>query len=338
MPATRTILVTGGAGYLGAHTCKALAAAGYRPVVFDSFVRGHRRAVRWGPLEEGSIADPRRLDEAFVRHRPAAVVHFAALSEAGLSWGTPLTYYANNVSGSLVLLERAIAHGVRTIVFSSTCAVYGVPDRSPIVETFPLGPINPYGRSKMMVEMALRDAAEAHGIDAVALRYFNAAGASRDAEIGEDHDPETHLVPRVLMAARDPGRAIAVFGTDYPTRDGSCVRDYVHVEDLARAHIAALDRLLGGELPGFRGVNLGTGQGHSVLDVVAAAERITGRRIRMEVQPRRPGDAPRLIADATLARELLGWSPAVSDLGTILETAWRWTLRAGSVRPVAARL
>lgn len=331
------IIVTGGAGYIGAHACKALAAAGYTPVVYDSFVRGHRRAVRWGPLEVGDIADPARLDAVFARHGPVAVMHFAALSEVALSWRDPLTYLRNNVSGSLVLLERALAHGVRTFVFSSTCAVYGVPERSPIGEDVPLDPINPYGRSKMMVELALRDAVRAHGMNVAALRYFNAAGASPDGEIGEDHEPETHLVPRVLLAARDQSRVIGINGTDYPTRDGSCVRDYVHVDDLARAHVAALRRLLDGTLTGFNGINLGTGRGYSVLDVVSAAERITGRRIRTEIGPRRPGDAPRLIADPTRARDLLGWRPECSDLDTLIATAWEWTLRGARADAGAPR-
>ncbi len=321
----RTVLVTGGAGYIGAHACKALAAAGYVPVVYDNFVRGHRRAVMWGPLEEGDVADAARLDAVFARHRPDAVMHFAALSEVGLSWSDPLAYYRNNVSGSFVLMERMLAHGVTTFVFSSTCAVYGVPERSPISEDTPLAPINPYGRSKAMVETALADAAGAHGLNAVAMRYFNAAGASPEAEIGEDHEPETHLIPRVLMAARDQGQVIGINGTDYPTRDGSCVRDYVHVDDLARAHVAALDHLLEGKLTGFHGINLGTGKGYSVLDIVAAAERVTGRRIRTETGPRRPGDAPRLIADPSKARDLFGWRPVASELDMLLSTAWEWT-------------
>jgi UDP-glucose-4-epimerase GalE len=290
----------------------------------------------WGPLEEGDVSDADRLDEVFARHRPAAVVHFAALSEVGLSWGDPVTYYQNNVSGSLVLLERMRAHGISAFVFSSTCAVYGTPERSPIAEDFPLAPINPYGRSKLMVEMALRDAVDAHGLNAVAMRYFNAAGASEDAEIGEDHEPETHLIPRVLAAARDQSRVIGINGTDYPTRDGSCVRDYVHVSDLAQAHVAALDRLLDGRLTGFRGINLGTGQGYSVLQIIDVAERITGRRIRTEVAPPRPGDAPRLIADATAARHLLAWNPISSDLETMIATAWRWTLQDAHARLAAA--
>jgi UDP-glucose-4-epimerase GalE len=324
---TRSVLVTGGAGYIGAHACKALAASGYRPVVYDNLVRGHRRAVLWGPLEEGHIADAARLDEVFGRHRPIAVMHFAALSEVGQSFADPLAFYANNVSGSLVLAQRAIAHGVGAFVFSSTCAVYGTPERSPIGEDAPTQPINPYGRSKLMVETALRDAVAAHELDVVALRYFNAAGASRDAEIGEDHEPETHLIPRVLMAARDQGRIIGVNGTDYPTRDGSCVRDYIHVDDLAEAHVAALDRLLEGALDGFTALNLGTGKGHSVLDIVTAAERITGRRIRTETKPRRAGDAPRLVADPGAAFRVLDWRPRSSDLDTMLSTAWHWTQR-----------
>lgn len=326
-PATAKVLVTGGAGYVGAHACKALAAAGYVPVVYDNLMRGHRRAVMWGPLEVGDVTDAGRLDETFRRHRPAAVMHFAALSEIGSAWGDPHACFRNNVTGTLVLLERSIAHRVRTFVFSSTCAVYGVPERSPVGEDVPLAPINPYGRSKMMAESALREAAAAHGMGVAALRYFNAAGASRGGEIGEDHEPETHLVPRVLLAARDPRRVLRIHGTDHPTRDGSAVRDYVHVEDLARAHVAALERLSGDALTGFHAINLGSGRGHSVLDVVSAAERITGRRIRTRRGPRRAGDPPRLIADTTKARTLLDWQPECSDIDTLIATAWAWTMR-----------
>lgn len=319
-----TVLVTGGAGYVGAHACKAIAAAGHKPVAYDNLSKGHRQAVRWGPLEVGDLADAERLDAVFRTHRPEAVVHFAAASEVGESVSDPLKYYRNNIGGTEVLVRCAVAHGVRVLVFSSTCAIYGTPERTPISEREPKKPLSPYGRSKYATEFLLEDAAAAHDIDVVALRYFNAAGASPDGEIGEDHDPETHLIPNVLLAARHQGRSINVFGTDYSTRDGSCVRDYVHVDDLADAHVAALERLWAGALPGFRGINLGTGTGASVLEVIAHAEAITGRRIVVETGPRRRGDVARLIADPTLARDLLGWTPHRSDLETIISTAWAW--------------
>ena len=324
---TRTILVSGGAGYIGAHTCKALAAAGYTPVTYDTLAMGKAASVRWGPFEEGDIADAARLDAVFERHAPAAVMHFAGSSEVIESIRDPLSFYRNNVAGSLTLMERALANGVMSFVFSSTCAVYGVPERMPIDEDVPKAPINPYGQSKLMVETMLHHAAEAQGLNAVALRYFNAAGASPDGEIGEDHDPETHLVPLALMAALDPTRRIRVFGTDYPTRDGSCVRDFVHVCDLAEAHVAAVDRLLSGALSGFHGINLGSGRGLSVLDVVAHAERAAGRSVAVETAARRPGDPPRLVADPALAARLLGWRARMSDPETIMHTAWAWIRR-----------
>jgi UDP-arabinose 4-epimerase len=319
-----TVLVTGGAGYVGSHGCKAIAAAGHLPVTYDDLSKGHRGFVRWGPLEVGDITDAERLDAVFRAYRPAAVVHFAAASEVGESVADPLKYYRTNVGGTEILVRLAVAHGVRAFVSSSTCAIYGTPERTPIVEAAPCRPLSPYGRAKYAVELMLEDAAAAHGIDVVALRYFNAAGASPDGDIGEDHTPETHLIPNVLAAARHGGRAIRVNGTDYQTRDGSCVRDYVHVDDLADAHVAALERLWAGALPGFRGINLGTGVGATVLEVIAVAEAVTGQRIRVEVGPRRPGDVARLIADPTHAREVLGWTPRRSDLETIIGTAWAW--------------
>ena len=330
----QSILVTGGAGYVGAHACKALAASGYTPVVYDNFVSGHREAVRWGPLYEGDVRDAAQLDAAFARHRPTAVMHFAALSEVGSSWKQPVEYYQNNVVGSLVLLERALAYNVQAFVFSSTCAVYGIPDYSPINEDTKLNPINPYGRSKMMAEFGLQDAANAYGINVIALRYFNAAGASFDGEIGEDHTPETHLIPRVLHAALDQDRIFGINGGDYSTPDGSCVRDFIHVDDLAQAHLAALERLLKGLQTGFEPLNLGTGRGYSVFEVLAAAEQITGRRIRTKVGPRRRGDAPSLVADSSRAGHVLNWEPTSSDLETLISTAWAWTRR--DARAVAA--
>lgn len=321
------ILVTGGAGYIGAHTCKALAAAGHTPITFDNLVKGHAEAVRWGPLERGDITDLARLDAVFARHVPEAVIHFAAASEVGESTKVPLKYYWTNVGGTVALAECALAHGVDKLVFSSTCAVYGTPERMPMDETLSHAPINPYGRSKAMGEVALRDAAKAQGLNAVALRYFNAAGASAQGDIGEDHTPETHLIPLILLAAKDPSRTVAVFGTDYPTRDGSCVRDFIHVDDLATAHVQAVDKLLSGELTGFHGLNLGTGKGFSVLEILTAAQRVTGRHIAVRHEGRRAGDAARLIADPRQAEQRLDWRATHSDLDVILSTAWCWTMR-----------
>ena len=337
-----TILVTGGAGYIGSHTAKALAAAGYTPVVYDSLLKGHGRAVQWGPFEAGDIADTARIDEVLARWKPAAVVHFAAVSEVVHSVRDPLFFYRLNTAGSLNLLSRALAHEVNAFVLSSTCSVYGQPERLPIDETTPCAPVNTYGRSKLMVETMLADAAAAYGLDAVALRYFNAAGASFEAEIGEDHHPETHLIPLVLAAAGDPSRSIAVNGADYPTPDGSCVRDYVHVNDLARAHVRAIERLLSGSLKGFSAINLGTGRGLSVLEILAHAERITGLPVRREIGPRRPGDPPFLVADPSAASRILDWRAEVSDPDTLITTAWRWMQRqraeaAAAASGVAAR-
>lgn len=322
-----TILVTGGAGYIGAHTCRALAAAGHTPVTYDNLVRGHRAAVKWGPFEAGDVGDGTRLDAVFAHYAPAAVIHLAAASEVAESVTNPLRYFRVNVSGTINLLERALANGVSKVVFSSTCAVYGVPQHMPMDEDLPHNPINPYGRSKAMVEVVLQEAALAHGLDAVALRYFNAAGASKDGDIGEDHDPETHLIPLVLMAAKDPSRTMRVFGTDYPTDDGSCVRDFIHVDDLAGAHVSAVEKLIAGDLQGFHGLNLGTGRGCSVLEILAAAERITGSPVKTVYEDRRPGDPPHLVADPRRAAQVLGWTAQHSDLDTIIKTAWRWTNR-----------
>lgn len=334
-----TILVTGGAGYIGAHVAKALAGAGHMPVVYDDLSSGHAYAVRWGPLEEGDVVDGARLGAVLARHRPAVIVHLAASSLVCGSLKDPLAYWHNNVTGSRTLLECARRAGVRRIVFSSTCAVYGAAGDGPLAEGTPFCPLNPYGETKLAVERMLAAAATAYGIDAVALRYFNAAGASADGEIGEDHRPETHLVPLILAAAHDPSRTLSIYGTDYPTPDGSCVRDYVHVEDLAAAHVMAAERLLAGTLAGFTGLNLGSGRGVSVLALAAAAARVTGVRVRTEVRARRPGDPPTLFADTRAAARVLGWRPLRSDIETILASAWAWTRRADqrSASHIAAR-
>ena len=317
-----TILVTGGAGYVGSHACKALAAAGHTPVTYDNLSRGHREFARWGPLEIGDIADAAKLDSAFARHRIDAVMHFAALAYVGESVEQPALYYRNNVGGTLELLEAMRRAGVKLLVFSSTCSTYGVPERMPITEDLPQQPINPYGMSKLVVERVLRDYEPAYGLRSVALRYFNAAGCDPDGEVGEEHDPETHLIPRVLMAADGMLPHVDVFGTDYPTPDGTCLRDYIHVADLADGHVRALSYLQRGGAS--TAINLGTGRAFSVREVIAAAERVTGRRIPVHEGPRRAGDPPVLVADATRARLVLGFAPGFTEIEPIVATAWRW--------------
>lgn len=316
------ILVTGGAGYIGSHACKALAQAGYTPVTYDNLVYGHREAVRWGELEIGDIGDRRRLDEVIEHYKPAAVLHFAAYTYVGESVKEPAKYYRNNVAGTLTLLEALVHHRIDCIVFSSSCATYGIPERIPIKEDHPQRPINPYGTSKLMIERMLLDFDKAYGLRSVALRYFNAAGADPDGEIGEDHDPETHLIPLALQAALGHREAVHLFGTDYPTPDGSCVRDYIHVADLAYAHVLALEFLTGGGTT--TAINLGTGLGHSVLEVIEAARKVTGRKIPTILRARRIGDPPVLTASADRAFSLLGWRPRHIDLEEILYHAWNW--------------
>ena len=317
------VLVTGGAGFVGSHACKALAAAGFLPVTYDNLSQGHRWAMRWGPLEIGDIEDRDRLQQVMDRYRPVAVMHFAALIAAGESVAQPGKYYRNNVSRFLVLLDAMQRQKIDRIVFSSTAAVYGTPERTPIDEKHPLAPINPYGTSKLMGERILQDYAAAHGLRSIALRYFNAAGADPDGEIGESHEPETHLIPIVLEAAAGDRPHVAVFGADYPTADGTCVRDYVHVADLAAAHVLALTRLESAH--GAEAFNLGNGNGFTVREVIAAAERVSGTKIAVKLEPRRAGDPPVLVADASRARTELNWQPAYSDLDTQIGNAWRWT-------------
>ncbi|MBV9995179.1 MAG: UDP-glucose 4-epimerase GalE [Caulobacteraceae bacterium] len=326
------ILVTGGAGYIGSHACKALAAAGHTPIAYDNLVHGHAWAVKWGPLEVGDIGDARRLAQAFAVHRPEAVMHFAAYAYVGESVADPARYYRNNVGGALTLLEVMRASEVDAIVFSSTCATYGIPRVLPIAEDAPQAPISPYGASKLMVERMLADYAAAYGLKSVALRYFNAAGADPDGEIGESHDPETHLIPLVLDAAAT-GAPVTVLGDDYDTADGTCVRDYVHVGDIAEAHVLALEGLRTGQLR--RAYNLGAGVGFSVAEIIEAARRITGRPVRAVVGPRRPGDPAAMLADPRLAAAELGWK-ARHDLEAIIRTAWEWRMR-GVESPVASR-
>jgi len=315
------ILVTGGAGYIGSHVCKSLSAKGYLPITYDNLSRGNRWAVKWGPLEEGDIADSGRLRAVLEKYDPVALMHFAAYAYVGESVQKPLDYYRNNVAGTATLLQTLIDFRLLPVVFSSSCATYGAPERVPIPEDHPQRPINPYGQSKLIVERMLMDLYAAYGLSSIALRYFNASGADPDGEIGEAHDPETHLIPLVITAARD-GSAIRIFGTDYETPDGTCIRDYIHVADIANAHLLALDCMLGGGQS--CALNLANERGHSVKEVIAATERVTGRSIRVENAPRRPGDPPVLIGTADRARSLLGWSPARSDLEHQISDAWSW--------------
>jgi UDP-arabinose 4-epimerase len=316
------VLVTGGAGYVGSHACKVLASEGHQSIVFDNLSRGHLDFVRWGLFENGDLLDAARLREVFLRHRPDAVMHFAAFAYVGESVEQPEIYYRNNVVGSLTLLETMYQCGVRSIVFSSTCAVYGIPARMPIIEDAPLQPINPYGHSKLTVERMLEDFEVAHGIRSVSLRYFNAAGADPDAEIGERHAHETHAIPLAVLAGLGKGDNFRLFGDDYDTPDGTAIRDYVHVNDLAVAHVAALDHLAGGGES--VAVNMGTGHGTSVRELIDSVERVTGRQVPVDIAPRRPGDPPVLVADSASIQSKFGWQPRFQSIDEIVATAVRW--------------
>jgi UDP-glucose 4-epimerase len=319
-----TILVTGGAGYIGSHTCLRLAEAGFVPVVYDNLSNGWRRFVQWGPFEQGDIRDGARLDEVIAKHKPQAVVQFAALSEVGESVKHPGRFYENNVAGAISLIEAARRGGVDAMVFSSTCATYGDPVRVPMDETHPQNPLNPYGRSKLMVEQALADFDKYAGFRSVSLRYFNAAGADPEGRIGERHEPETHAIPLAVAAAMGKRKGFSLFGTDYDTRDGTCVRDYIHVLDLADAHVLALKRLLdGGPTDVF---NLGTGTGTTVRELIGAIRRKSNLPFEVTETGRREGDAPILVADNRKAREVLGWRPKY-ELEDIVSSAWDWHAR-----------
>ncbi len=323
------ILVTGGAGYIGSHACKALAAGGFEPVSYDNLSRGNRWAVKWGPLEVGDIGDQARLRAVLDQHQPSAVMHFAAFAYVGESVENPNLYYQNNVCGSATLLRTVTEHQPIPAVFSSTCATYGVPDQVPIPEGHPQRPINPYGFTKLVVERILADLDHAHGLRSVSLRYFNAAGCDPDGDIGEAHNPETHLIPLVLVAARD-GTAVTVFGDDYDTKDGTCVRDYIHVADLADAHVRALKYLLSGGKT--CALNLANAHGYSVMDVIKTAERVCGKPIKIKMAPRRAGDPPALIGSSDRAREVLGWKPVRSALEVQIADAWNWMQKAEANR------
>ena len=319
------ILVAGGAGYVGSHCCKALAEAGFLPVVFDNLTTGHRDLVLWGPLIEADIRDAEALDAALAAHRPVAVMHFAALAVVAESVAEPARCWDINVAGTLNVLASMQRAGLDKLVFSSTCAIYGDAGEAPIAEDAPARPVNPYGASKHAAEAMMGDFDHAHGLKSVRLRYFNASGADPAAEIGEHHAPETHLIPIVLDAASGRRDKVAVYGSDYPTPDGTAIRDYVHVADLAAAHLKALRYLLAGGAS--VAVNLGAGRGASVAEVLAAAERATGRKIARTAAHRRQGDPPRLVADPRLAERVLGWTAARSDLDTVIADAWRWHRR-----------
>jgi len=321
------VLVTGGAGYIGSHACKALARAGFEPVVFDNLSTGWKGAVRWGPLVEGDLMDRASIDTALAEHRPAAVMHFAALSLVGESMRDPGRYWRVNVGGALNLLEACAAAGVRNFVFSSTCATYGDQDGVLLTEETPQRPINAYGGSKLAIEQMLQDFGKSAGISHVIFRYFNVAGADPDGETGEQHVPETHLIPLMLDAVAGKRPALTVFGTDYPTQDGTCVRDYVHVTDLAEAHVLGLRRLLDGKGNGI--FCLGTGRGFSVREVIEASRAVTNREVPVEIGGRRAGDAAALVSSSTHAIEELGWEPQHSTLRQMIGDAWAWAQKPG---------
>jgi len=316
------ILVVGGAGYIGSYMCKYLSKNGYHPVILDNLIYGHREAVKWGSFFKGSMDDSALLDQIFSEHQIAAVMHFAAFCYVGESVLQPARYYRNNVANTLNLLEFMNKRGVRSFIFSSSCATYGEPVEIPITENHTQNPINPYGRSKLMVEQIMEDFSHAYKSECVSLRYFNAAGADPDGELGEDHNPETHLIPLVLKTAIGKREMINIFGDDYPTKDGTCIRDYIHIDDLAQAHLLALKRLLSG-LPGGC-FNLGNGSGHSVMQLIETARKVTGKTIPSKVVDRRPGDPAVLIGSSEKAIKALGWHPRFPELETIIETAWKW--------------
>jgi UDP-glucose 4-epimerase len=321
------VLVTGGAGYIGAHACKALARAGFEPVVFDNLSTGWKGAVKWGPLAQGDLMDRASIDQAFATHRPVAVMHFAALSLVSEAMRDPARYWRENVGGALNLWEACAAAGVRNVVLSSTCATYGDLDGVLLSEDTPQRPINAYGASKLAVEGMLRDFGAAFGITHVIFRYFNVAGADPEGELGEQHQPETHLIPGLLEAVAGKRQALTLFGTDYPTPDGTCVRDYVHVTDLAAAHVLGLRRLLAGKGGGV--FCLGTGRGFSVREVIDASRAITNREVPVVLGARRPGDAASLVLSSSRAVTELGWEPQHSTLRQMIGDAWAWAQKPG---------
>jgi UDP-arabinose 4-epimerase len=316
------VLVTGGAGFIGSHTCKALAHAGLEPVVLDNLSKGHRAAVRWGPFVHGEVSDRELLRQVMGKYRVEGVIHFAAHAYVGESVYEPRKYFQNNVANTLALLDAMMEVGIKQIVFSSTCATYGPPESLPIGEDHPQRPVNPYGESKLFIERVLQAYGHAYGLRWITLRYFNAAGADPDGELGEDHDPETHLIPLVIHAALGQRPWVDIFGTDYQTPDGTAIRDFVHVTDLADAHVRALHHIRdGGE---SLALNLGTGTGYSVREVIATVERVGRCSVPVREAPPRAGDPPALVADARRAQFILGWQPRYADLDVIVRTAWAW--------------
>ncbi|MGK7346187.1 MAG: UDP-glucose 4-epimerase GalE [Candidatus Nitrospinota bacterium M3_3B_026] len=319
----KTILVTGGAGYIGSHCARFLRKAGWETLTLDNLSTGHREAALDGELVVGDIGDERLLDDIFSSGRIAAVMHFAASADVGESVRDPAKYYRNNVANGLTLLESMAKHGVENLVFSSTCAVYGAPQAVPIREDHPLNPVSPYGFTKMVFERMALDLARSDGLRPVFLRYFNAAGADPEGELGEDHDPETHLIPIAIETALGRREGMTIYGDDYPTADGTCVRDYIHVTDLADAHLKALEYIMDGGAPDA--FNLGSGRGYSVRQVIQTVERVTGSPVRAVTGARREGDPPELVASAEKAEKILGWKPSCPGLEPIVETAHRWT-------------
>ena len=311
--------LVGGAGYIGCHTAKVLAKAGFLPVVYDNLSTGHGYAVKWGPFIQGDLCDRTKLSEAFERYKPKAVIHFAADALVVKSISNPGKYYRNNLGSTVSLLETMNNHGVKHLVFSSTCATYGTPKTTPITEDTPTSPINPYGRSKLMCEEIIHDFEKAHGIRAVILRYFNAAGADFETEVGENHSPETHLIPTIIQTALDQREEIVVYGTNFKTKDGSAVRDFIHVNDLAEAHIKAL-------LCESQIINLGSGEGYSVFEIIEAVQKFCGKTLKVRLEKKRPGEPAILTADNAKAKKLLDWTPVHSDLPSLIETAWKWHL------------
>lgn len=327
------VIVTGGAGYIGSHTCKAVAQRGYVPVTVDNLSRGHAWAVKWGPLEKVDLRDGAALQRIFHAYRPKAVIHFAAFAYVAESVEDPHLYYDNNVAGTISLLDAMRQAGIGKLVFSSSCAVYGNAETVPIAETHPTRPVNPYGTSKLMAETIIREYVRSFGLRAVALRYFNAAGADPDGEIGELHDPEPHVVPSFLGALAAEREAL-IFGDDWPTPDGTCVRDYVHVCDLAQAHVDALSHMSANQ--GFEAVNLSTGRGWSIREIVEIVNRVTGQELRVRIAPRRAGDPAILIGDATRARTVLGWTAKMPNLSDAIRHAWQWQQNAQAVTAAKA--
>lgn len=321
----KSVLVTGGAGYIGSHVCKALSQAGCQPITYDNFSRGHKEFVKWGPFVQADILQGEKLESAMREYKVEAVIHMAAFAYVGESNEIPLSYYQNNLVGVHSLLKAMEKAQVKKLVFSSTCATYGTPEKSPIDENQKLNPINPYGRTKLFSEQMIADVRHKTGLNCVSLRYFNAAGADKDLEIGEWHEPETHLIPLAIEAAISESQSLSIFGNDYPTPDGTCVRDYIHVSDLARAHVLSLQHLE--KKQGNFVFNLGTGKGSSIKEVIEMTERISGKKVKFKMSDRRPGDPAALVAAGKKAEQELGWKPQHSSLENIVQTAFRWRTR-----------